>query len=183
MDVTITCPCPTRAGQTRHPDGDTVTLRDALEPIKVRAIRNAAGFVESSQSDALTVGEQLAMLTEGYITFGIEAWTLVDDKGRPVEVSRREIHERILSDDALLSAVGEAADELYSPVVLLPLLNRVSPSSPPSPTESTDSPEGSTSPPTESRQRHPRPSKRSSTTTSRTDAIAPTSMLLDGGSS
>jgi hypothetical protein len=164
----IECLCPPRAdGTARHPDGDEVTLRPVLSFHDAIAIRNDVGLVTLNDSDA-TPGEILATLTESYLLFGIERWTLVDEKGKPVPVSKAAIRERLLTNLEAAVVVGEEADGLYAEAVVLPLLLRASKSSPPSPTD------GPTSATSGSRPRRPKPSSPSSTTTTPTGSIAAT---------
>lgn len=173
MDVKIGCLC----GGT-HPDGDTVTLRDRLDFRSATTIRKAIGMVnEDGDTEA---PEILAVMTEWYALLGIEAWTLTDDRGKPLPVTRAAIREKLLDNpDALMDTltVADAADELYMPVILLPLLVRASTSSLPTPTAP------STSAPTDSSEKPPKPSKRSSTTSTRTDGIATITSLPVGDSS
>jgi hypothetical protein len=177
MRVAIDCVCPSRAdGEPRHPAGDTVTLRETLDFRSVTAIRHGISFLDNDGTDAYTA-DVLAVLTEGYVLHGIESWTLQDEKGWPVEVSRSAIRERVLSRVDVAAVIGDAADELYGEKVLLPLLVRASRSSQATPTES------STSLPTASPTGRPKPSKRSSTTTTPTDGIEATSSSLGGVSS
>jgi hypothetical protein len=172
MDVQITCVCPDKDGQTRHPDGDRLTLRDKLDFHSVRTMRNEVRVLKTREEEASTA-EILATLTEAYLIHGIESWTLVDDKGKPLEVSRRAINDRLLPTDAA-EIVGDAADELYQEVVLLPLVARGQNSSPTTPTN------GSTSATTVSSSKPPKPSKRSSISTTRTVATETTSLSLVG---
>jgi hypothetical protein len=152
---------------------DSVTWRETLDFRSVTAIRHTISFLDNDGSDAFT-GEVLAVLTEGYILHGIEAWTLTDDKGKPLAVSRAAIRDRILSRVDLASELGDMADDLYGEKVLLPLLVRASNSSQPSPTTM------STSPTKDSPARRPTPSKPSLTSTSPTAGIAPTTTLPAG---
>lgn len=177
MDVRIACPCPPRDGQTRHPNDDTVTLRERLDFRSVTAIRQAVALIEKEDSP-LYAAEILATLTEGYVLYGIESWTLTDEKGKPLPVSKAAIRERVLSDVVTASMVGDAADEQYGEQVLLPLLARASSSSPASPTVTSMSPPTPSGP-----SRRPKRSRPSSTTTSPTAATVATSTSLDGVSS
>lgn len=176
MRVEIDCICPPKADGERRHEQDAVTLRETLDFRSVTAIRHGISLLEREDSDAYTA-EVLAVLTEGYVLHGIEAWTLVDERGKPVPVSRAAIRDAVLSRVDVASVVGDAADELYGEKVLLPLLARASRSSQPTRTEP------STSPQTASPTRRPKPSKPSSTTSSRTDGIEATSTSLAGVSS
>jgi hypothetical protein len=153
-----------------------VTLRDTLDFRGVTAIRHGISFLENDGSDAYTA-EVLAVLTEGYVLHGIESWTLVDEAGKPLPVSRAAIRERILARVDVAAGIGDAADELYGEKVLLPLLVRASKSSQPTLTEP------STSAPKDSQARRPKPSKRSSTTTTPTVVTATTTGWPVGDSS
>ncbi len=176
MDVSIECVCPTRAGAPRHPDGDTVTLRERLDFRSVTAIRHGISFVEREESDAYTA-EILAVLTEGYILHGVESWTLVGEDGKPIPVTRTAIRERLLENLGAAQDVGDAADELYGEKVLLPLLVRASTSSRATPTGTSTS--RSTGSPTRPR----KPSSPSSITSIPTAATGTTGTSRDGASS
>jgi len=168
MNVDIPCVC------GRH-ETDSVTLRETLDFRSAIAIRNAAIVLRTEDPDA-SVAEILATLSEQYLLFGVESWTLADAKGKPLPVSRAAIREHLLSRPDVAVIVADAADGLYAEAVVLPLLVRASTSSPPRPTD------GSTSAPTGSETPRPKPSKRSSITTSPTAATATTMLSLAGGS-
>ena len=175
--VTIECICPPLAdGQARHPDGDTVTLRERLDFRAALTARNTMLLLKTEDPDVSTA-EILAALTEAYLLAGIEAWSVVDAKGKPVEPTKAAIREHLLSHPDTAMTVGNAADELYSAAVILPLVALAQTSSPPTPTN------GSTSPPRPSLAKRPRPSKPSSITPFPTDATATTSLLPAGDSS
>lgn len=176
MDVTIPCPCPPRAdGATWH-ERDTVILRDTLDFRSVTVIRKAIQIVRAEDEEA-GAAEILAALTEHYVLSGIEAWTLVDERGKPVEVSKPAIRARLLPHFEAAATVADAADDLYAPLVLLPLLARAQTSSPPMPTDV------STSARTSGPSKRPRPSRPSSTTTTRTDGTGTITPLPVGDSS
>lgn len=180
MDVTIACPCPPKAdGGPRH-EQDTVTLRETLGFEAATAIRNNLAFAKASDPD-MSSGDAMALLTTNYLLHGVEAWTLVDldDKKRafPVPVTKPEIRARLLADPVFAEPIGEAADELYGRVVLLPLVKRALASS-----ETSLTPE-STSPTTDSQAPRRKPSKRSSTSISQTAGTATITSLRGGGSS
>jgi hypothetical protein len=171
---TIACVCPpTEAGETRHPDGDTVTLRERLDLRGALTARNTVRLMDGDR-DAAAV---LAALTEAYLLVGVESWSLVDAKGEPIPVTPAAIREHLLSRPEAAILLADEADERYSGTVLLPLLDRVLKSSPPTPTN------GSTYPPTASPTKRPKPSKPSSTITSQTAATSVTSASPGGASS
>lgn len=175
--VKIACVCPPKAGnETRHPNGDEVELRERLDFHAAVTVRQAIRMLYLDDPDASS-GEALATFTEQYLIFGIESWTLVDDKGEPLPASRGNIRAFMAGhlDEALV--VGDACDEKYTETVLLPLVMKASNSSAPTPTdESTSAPIGSTSTP-------PTPSSPSSTTTSPTDDTVTISGSRVGASS
>lgn len=167
--VTIDCLCPPNArGEVRHPAGDTVTLRERLDFRGALTARNTIVLVKTDDPDASSA-EILAALTEVYLLLGVESWSLVDAKNKPIEVSKAAIREHLLANPEVAMTIGDAADALYSEAVILPLLARAQSSSPPSPIG------GSTSATTGSSPKRPKPSKRSSITTIPTDAIVTTS--------
>ena len=175
--MNIECICPPRAdGEPRHPAGDTVTLRERLDFRAALTARNTMILLKTEDPDAGTA-EILAALTETYLLVGVESWSLVDAKGKPVEVSKAAIRECLLSHPDVAMTVGNAADELYSASVILPLVALARTSSPPTPTTE------STSPPRRSSAKRPRPSRPSSITPFRTDVTVTTSALPVGVSS
>lgn len=177
VDVDIECVCPlTAAGDTRHPDGDRVELRDKLDFRAALAARNSIILLKQEDPDA-GGGEVLAVMTESYLPAGIVSWTLVDEKGKKVEPTRQAIRQFMEDHPDEAMEVGDAADSLYSAAVMLPLVRRVQESLQTSRTN------GSTSLTTGSQSEHPKPSKPSSTSTTRTGGTGMTSASLVGVSS
>lgn len=176
MDVPIPCVCPPVEGRSRHEAGDTVTIRDRLDFKSASAIRSSLAFGTSDDQAARTL-ELLALLTESYVMFGVESWTLVDEGG-PVPVSHAAIRRFLLDGNVeAASLVAEVADQAYSDVVLLPLVNRASTSSPRTPTN------GSTYRRTDSSRKRRTPSSRSSTRITPMGATGTTSGSPVGDSS
>lgn len=175
MDVQIPCICPLKGDERRHPDGDTITLRDKLPFAAVSTIRWSVA-IQRETDPATTIAEEFGTISEFYVLFGIAAWTLVDVTGKPIEVSKAAIRVHLLTVDGPAQIVSDAADDLYQ-AVMLPLLRGASTSSPPSSTTE------STSPPTGSLEKPPRRSKPSSITPTPTAATETTSSSLDGASS
>ena len=129
----ILCVCPDKAdGSTRHPDGDTVTLREKLDFRSALTARNTVILIKQDDDQA-SVADILAALTEVYLLVGIKSWTLVDAKGKAIEPNRNTI--RAFMDDFPDEAmqVGDEADALYSEAVITPLVARASTFSPPTP--------------------------------------------------
>lgn len=189
MDVRIPCGCP----EQPH-DFDTVTLRERLDFRQASAIKGDIALMKLDNPEA-SAGQVLAVLSEGYMLYGIESWTLIgpDEKGKigPLPVSIGTIRERIIDATDLEAAmlVADAADDLYARSVMRPLFLSASPSSPDMPTEDSTSPEPSPSDTAESTPRPtsptllPPPSKRSSTSTTRTGGTGRTTASRDGDSS
>ena len=181
MDVQIPCPCPLKADGTVRHESDTVSLKDTLTFRERLSLRQTIKWARET-SDDISEGELLAALTEGYVLQCISAWSLVDEKGKPLPPSRANIREVLLTRDDLAMPVADAADELYSEVILLPLLLGASNSS-----RSTQTPENPASPPrtsvTPDGKTPPKPSKRSSTTTIPTVVTGPMLASPAGGSS
>jgi hypothetical protein len=134
----------------------------------------------------LPAGEIIGLLQEGYITYGVARWDLThevwDEKKKATVVAikpltRESVATEILGNVERASIIAEKADELYSEQVLLPLVRMGAKSSPPTSTN------GSTSATTGSSGKHPKPSKRSSITTTPTAAIEMTSAPPAGDSS
>lgn len=170
----ISCICPPKGDAVRHPDGDTITLRDKLDFRAVATIRWAIAITQETDPGA-SMAEQFGLITEHYVLEGVESWSLVDEKGRPVEVSKANIRERLLPHPEA-QRVGDEAEARYQ-AVMLPLLRGESPSSPSTPTT------GSTSPPTGSSEKAPKRSRRSLTSITPMAATETTSNSLDGVSS
>lgn len=121
MDVQIRCICPPQAGgEPRHAQGDTITLRDPLDFRTTLILRQTVQWLRSTGDPS--EAEILAALSEAYLLHCIGAWTLVDEKGRPVSVSRAGVESRLLPhvDEAVL--ITDAAEGLYTEKVLLPLV-------------------------------------------------------------
>lgn len=166
MDVPIACGCPPAGdGQPRHPS-DTVTLREPLDFRTRLILRQTIRWVKTEHEDA-TEGEMLAALTEAYLIYCIDGWTLVDAKGKPLAPSRDNIRSVLMARDDLAMPVADAADGLYGEVVLLPLLLAASNSSPGKPTAAP------TSPTTNGTTHRPKRSRPSSTSTIQMVATGP----------
>lgn len=170
----IECVCPPLPdGSERHPEGDTITLRGALDFRGATAVRNIIGLRE----DGDTQVDVLASITEAYLLYGIESWSVVNVEGKPVELTRDAIRARLAIHPLRFMPLGDEAHELYSEAVVLPLLQPVSTSSPDSRTgPSTSRTNGSS-------MSHPTPSRRSSTSTIPTDDTGPTTGPRAGDSS
>ncbi len=167
--VTVACLCPPNAkGETRHPAGDRIELREKLDFRSALTARNAVVIIRQEDEEA-SLAEIMAALTEVYLLEGIKSWTLVDAKNKPIEVSKPAIRAHLLSNPDIAMEVGEAADLLYSEAVIVPLVLRASTYSQPSPTEEPMSLTNGASPTA------PRPSRRSSTSTTQTGGTARTS--------
>ena len=172
MDVQIACRCPGQHGQ------DTVTFYDRLDFRRATVIAKALMFVDAKEGVARSA-EVLAILSEFYILYGIKSWTLVGSDRKLLDVNAESVRSELLeSDHPDIGLLVERADELYQEQILLPLVRRVAPSLPPTPTDELTSPT-----PLSSQRKAPRPSKRSSTSASRTDGTEMTSQSLGGVSS
>ncbi len=170
----IDCVCPPRTdGTPRHPNGDTVTLRERLDFRSGLAARNTVMVIKQEDPEA-GAAEILAGLTEIYLLVGIESWTLQDAKGKAVEVNRTTVRQLMADHPDEAMTIGDEADGLYNEQVIAPLVARALKYS--QPTQTT----GSTSPTTGSQPRPLKQSKRSSTTTSQTDGITRMSASHDG---
>lgn len=168
--VLVGCPCP------GHPhESDTVNLREKLDLASGIAIQRLI-IEANSAGTGLGAAELTGLLSEGYLLYGVESWSFVDDQGRPVPVTKDTIRSVLLADFSLAAPVAEGADGLYMAAVILPLVKRAQDSSPGSRTN------GSTSPRPRATSKRPKQSKRSSTSTSLTDATEGTSALPAGAS-
>lgn len=179
MSVTIRCVCP----GTPH-ELDTVTLRDRFDFRKAASLKGDVVMMKMENPEA-TEGEILAVLSEGYIRYGIESWSL-EDEGKPIAVTYPAIDKYILGHLDVAFVLADAADDLYQEAVMRPLLGLASQSSPPTPTADSTSPDPSPSE-TASKSTSPTPlpkqSKRSSTSTSPTGGTVTTTASRGGDSS
>ncbi len=180
MDVTIPCPCPPKADGTARHDVDTVTLPDVLDFRTTLTVRQMIRFAEAAAREAgesMSLAEMTAVMTEAYLLHGILAWTLVDDHGKALPVTKPHIRERILANYESAEKIGDAADDRYSEKVVLPLVVPASTSSQRSPTPGSTSPTNGPSP------KPRKPSKRSSTSTSPMAVTGPMAASPGGVSS
>ena len=173
MNVAIPCVCPPKAdGEPRH-ISDRVELRDRLDFRSARAARTAIMFAKQEDPD-IGEAELQAILTESYLLFGIASWSVTDDKGKKTDPTRPAIRAFMEDNAEAADEVADAATGLYNVQVIDPLVRRASALSQPTPTDaSTSVTTGSTTP--------PKPSKRSSTSTTRMDATGMTSSSHAGG--
>ena len=175
MQVTIPCIC-------GHHEQDTITLRDRLDFRRAVALRNALALMYQEEPDA-GFDDVLATLTDKYLQAGIESWSLqtTDAKERlvPLPVSYANIRDVLMAHIDEAMTVGDAADDLYTEAVMLPLLLRGQRSSSSTPTKPSTS---QTKPSSDPRTRR-KPSSPSSITTIPTVSTETTSSSLDGGSS
>ena len=171
--ATIACECPvSRDGTACHPEGDTVTVKPALDFQGAVAVRNLIALMAGEVG--VTDADILAALSETYLYHGVESWTFVDAKGKDVPVTRENIHDLLLSRPLEAMLVSDEADALYQPAVVLPLVQRALGS-----LQSTQT-DGSTSATTPSSTPPPTPSSPSSTSTIQTDDTGKTSRPLVG---
>lgn len=161
MDIRCVCP-PKATGETRHAT-DRVKLRERLDLSRLLIANKTVRVIKAEDPNA-TVAEILAGLSEVYLYVGIESWTLVDGKGKPLPVTKDNIRERIVANPDVAFPIIDEADDLYTEAVTAPLVAMASSSSPDTSTDD------STSPPTGSTPSKP-PSKRYSITTTQTDDI------------
>lgn len=154
----IPCVCPPRAdGTARHPDGDTVKLKPTLDFRDARAARYSV-IILKQEDELASVPDILAAMTEQYLLGGIESWTRVDDKGKPLPVTRSTIRAFMVEHPEAADLVGDEADELYTGRVLRPLVTAAQSSLPPTQTSASTSQKAGT-------RRNRKPSRPSSITT------------------
>lgn len=169
----IRCICPPDGG--RHPEGDTVTFKTTLSFRDASLIRNNVRTLGSKRLERSA--EIATALVEGYLLWGIDSWSLVDLKGKPIPVEPETVEEFLMPHLDVATALGDEADELFGEKVLLPLLTAASASSRPTPTAASTSATNGSRPGTS------RPSRRSSTSTIPTDDTETTTPSRDGDSS
>lgn len=177
VKVQTPCTCPPKAnGEPRH-ERDTFVFRDRLDFRSGMVIRKSITVLRAEDPDAGSA-EVLAALAEHYLVEGIESWSRVDEKGKPLEADKTAIR-RFLNehDEIVFDHLVDEADALYYEQVLAPLVRKAQALSQPSPTEP------STSPGTGSEEKPPKPSRRSSTRTTQTADITPITRRHAGDSS
>lgn len=173
--ATIECVCPPKPdGSVRHPNGDTVNLRETLDFRSALTARNTVILIKQEDPDA-SAAEILASLTEVYLLVGVKSWTLTDARGKAIEPNRTTIREFIAEHPQEAMEVGDAADMLYSEAVITPLVARASSSSPPTPIAASTSVTNGRSP---GPRKRPKPSL---ITTSPTDDTGKMSASPGGG--
>jgi hypothetical protein len=161
--TTIGCICPPKAdGQPRHIT-DTVTFREKMPFLGGLAARNEMSVLMNDDPEA-SAGERLAVMGPLFLFYGIESWTLTDDKNKRVEVSRPAIRALMEEHPNEAQDLVTEANGLYMAAVIAPLADRASTSSPPTSTSASTSPTTGSSPTPLKRP------KRSSTSTIQTDA-------------
>jgi hypothetical protein len=136
--ATIGCVCPPKADGTPRYVTDEVTLREKLDFRSALVARNTVAVLKQEDAEA-SVAEILAALTEVYLLFGIESWTLTDAKGKPLEVSKQAVRALMADHADAATVIGDEADGLYTEAVIAPLLARASTSSPPTSTSGSTS--------------------------------------------
>ncbi len=146
-------------------DGITVTFRERLPFRAATTIQMAMATFPPGEAVMREAGI-LAMMSEWYIVYGVESWTLDEP------VTEESIRRQLLDRPDVLDLV-EAANEFYQGQVVDPLVQRGRSLSPPSQTDDSTSqtPSGSQT---------PTPFSPSSITTTPTDDTGPTSSPPDG---
>ncbi len=164
VPVKVKCLCPPRPdGLPRH-EADYVNLRDRLDFRQAVAVRvDIRETVKAGGSE----GELEGMLAESYVLHGVESWSLVDEKNKPLPLTRENLRNVLLADYDTGQEVANEADNLYTEAVVLPLLQRASTSLQGSPMPDSTSPTNGT--PTR------KPRSRSSTSTTPTGDTGTTS--------
>lgn len=168
MNVLIPCVC------GRH-EQDTVVFRQKLDFRAGLTIRHALILARVDDAE-MSAAEMLTVLSEQYVLYGVESWSLCEPNGSPMPVTRAAIRDRLLANYEVALTLADAADEVYAEQILLPLLAGASTSSPATPTAPSTSATAGPTP-------RPKPSRRSSTTTTPTDVTGPTSRSPAGVSS
>ena len=134
------------------PDGNWVRLAPRL------SLTAGAACVEAMRRAEATASEMEAAITASFLRHGIVEWSFTDTdkegKKSPTPINNETINERL--DWVTAHDVAEKCDELYAADMFRPLLAMMAKSSPPGPKDE------STSPPTNSGEQPPAPSKLSS---------------------
>lgn len=119
------CPNTPHDGKDDRADGDTVTFRERL-PF-------AAGVEAISLIfDGKTPKAMSAM--DVYLFEGPESWNLLDERGKPVPLTREAIEALPFEDQY---EIADHGDDLYRDAVIAPLVRRTKASSATGPTTAT----------------------------------------------
>lgn len=178
MEASFRCVCPPKAdGQARH-DTDTAVFRDRLDFVAGQAISKQIGLAKADDPD-MSAGEILALMSLDYILHGLQSWTLVDEKNKPITPTRSVLRAFLNDHYEAATVMVEVVDDLYQEQVLLPLLRRASMLSQQSPTPEPTSASPETSGSSSMSQKR---SKHSLTSTTQTDDTGTISSLPAGGS-
>lgn len=185
-EAKIECPCP---GTPHAEGGDTVVLRDRLDSVAGLAIKYATAQKTREMREAGQINDEgepfdeasswllMAFMNHYYLMYGISSWSLLDAEGKPWPVRPANIRSFMEEHPSEALEVGNIADDLYVPQVLLPLATEASSSSRPGQTNGSISQKNGSS---GKNRKRSTPSSTASTTTADT---AETSPLSDGVSS
>jgi len=135
-EIRISCICPDPA---THPDGDVVRLQWPLPFPTMALLNKTIRWEKSTREGGLPMPAALALLTELYLRHTLASWTLVED-GAPIALNEANVERYLMTVPTAAFEVADRADDLYSEIVLGPLIQRASPSSPGGPTERSTSP-------------------------------------------
>jgi hypothetical protein len=152
-------------------DGETFQFLARLPFRAVATIRYNVGTARQEAGEDLSPGEVMAVLSEGYLLFGLAKWSLKTPINRPA------IREQVLDNPERGPVLSDRADAIYSEQVLLPLVKLAGRLSPSTQTN------GSISPTMDSLPSPRKRSKRSLTSTSLTDSTEAITAAPVGGSS
>lgn len=112
------CPCE----GTPHEDGDVVYLRAELEPLEGVRARAIVGQMIEGSIDQVEANVRMAAL---WLDIGIVDWTFLTDDGKPIPVTPENI-VRALPYGKGGQLVADAADDLYTRMVIDPLVAKIS---------------------------------------------------------
>ena len=113
------CPCE----GTPHEDGDVVYLKPELTPLEgIRARSIVANWIEDGGLNAVEANVALAEL---WFSIGIDSWTFLADDGTSIPVTPENI-VRALPYGKGGQLVADAADDLYTQMVIDPLVKKIS---------------------------------------------------------
>lgn len=181
--VDVACLCPLRADGTKPHQLDTIQLREKLDwPTAVLLQKSIQAKITRELFDAREAGKERARLSEPdilaltsqfFVRNCIESWSLVDAKGKALDVTVDNIETYLETDLDAAFAVAEAAEDAYASVTL-PLVLKVVRSFSGTPTAAPTSAETNGSP------KRRKPSKPSSISTIPTVVTGPTSRSPDG---
>lgn len=128
IEVTVPCSCP----GSPH-EQDTVSIPPVLD------VTLGAGATYAIHNGPTSLADMEGAIAGAWLHLAPRAWTFVDDKGQPLEITADNIDARLTWAHGGME-VAEKANELYAGDLFAPLVLRRQRDSPSTPTADSTSP-------------------------------------------